>query len=73
MSTNPFESLSGGGGTEAIVRNSISSFLSGQLNRLASELITGVELDFNLTSEEDYATGAGQTRTDLNSACLKCF
>ncbi|WP_294187410.1 translocation/assembly module TamB domain-containing protein [uncultured Sphingobacterium sp.] len=71
MSTNPFESLSGGGGTEAIVRNSISSFLSGQLNRLASELITGVELDFNLTSEEDYATGAGQTRTDLNIGVSK--
>jgi hypothetical protein len=71
MSTNPFESLSGGGGTEAIVRNSISSFLSGQLNRLASELITGIELDFNLTSEEDYATGAGQTRTDLNIGVSK--
>ncbi|WP_433901334.1 translocation/assembly module TamB domain-containing protein [Sphingobacterium puteale] len=71
MSTNPFESLSGGGGTEAIVRNSISSFLSGQLNRLASELITGVELDFNLTSEEDYTTGAGQTRTDLNIGVSK--
>ncbi|MGE8377869.1 MAG: translocation/assembly module TamB domain-containing protein, partial [Sphingobacterium sp.] len=71
MSTNPFESLSGGGGTEAIVRNSISSFLSGQLNRLASELITGVELDFNLTSEQDYATGAGQTRTDLNIGVSK--
>ncbi len=71
MSANPFESLSGGGGTEALVRNSVSSFLSAQLNRLASDLITGVELDFNLTSEDDYSTGAAQTRTDLNIGVSK--
>lgn len=71
MSANPFESLSGGGGTEALVRNSVSSFLSSQLNRLASDLITGVELDFNLTSEDDYSTGSAQTRTDLNIGVSK--
>lgn len=71
MSANPFESLSGGGGTEALVRNSVSSFLSSQLNRLASDLITGVELDFNLTSEDDYSTGTAQTRTDLNIGVSK--
>jgi len=71
MSANPFESLSGGGGTEALVRNSVSSFLSSQLNRLASDLITGVELDFNLTSADDYSTGTAQTRTDLNIGVSK--
>ncbi|MBL1408151.1 translocation/assembly module TamB domain-containing protein [Sphingobacterium faecale] len=65
MSSNPFESLSGGGGVEGIARSSVSSFLSSQLNNLASDLIKGVELDFNLQSEQDYLTGSGQNRTDL--------
>ena len=70
MSTNPFESLSGGG-TESFVRNTVSSLLSSQLNNLASNLITGVELDFNLRSEDDYLTGAAETRTDLNLGVSK--
>ncbi len=70
MSANPFESLSGGG-TEAMVRSTVSSFLTGQLNNLASDLIKGVELDFNLNSEEDYLTGNAQTRTDLNVGISK--
>lgn len=65
MSANPFESLAGGGGAEALARNTVSSFLSSQLNNLASDLIQGVELDFNLQSEEDYLSGNAQTRTDL--------
>ena len=65
MSSNPFESLSGGGGVEGMARSSVSSFLSSQLNNLASDLIKGVELDFNLQSEQDYLTGSGQNRTDL--------
>src|SRR5690606_31643634 len=70
MSANPFESLSGGG-TEAMVRSTVSSFLTGQLNNLASDLIKGVELDFNLNSEEDYLTGNAETRTDLNIGISK--
>lgn len=71
MSSNPFESLSGGGGVEGMARSSVSSFLSGQLNNLASDLIKGVELDFNLQSEQDYLTGSGQNRTDLNVGISK--
>ena len=71
MSSNPFESLSGGGGVESTVRNSVSQLLSSQLNRLASDLIKGVELDFNLQSEQDYLTGTGQNRTDLNVGISK--
>lgn len=71
MSSNPFESLSGGGGVESTVRNSVSQLLSSQLNKLASDLITGVELDFNLQSEQDYLTGSGQNRTDLNVGISK--
>lgn len=71
MSSNPFESLSGGGGVEGMARSSVSSFLSSQLNSLASDLIKGVELDFNLQSEQDYLTGSGQNRTDLNVGISK--
>ena len=71
MAANPFESLSGGGGAEAIARSTVSSFLSSQLNRLAGDLIQGVEFDFNLQSEEDYSMGTGQNRTDLNVGVSK--
>ncbi len=71
MAANPFESLSGGGGAEAIARNTVSSLLSSQLNRLAGDLIQGVELNFDLQSEQDYATGSGQNRTDLNVGVSK--
>lgn len=71
MAANPFESLSGGGGAEALARSTVSSFLSSQLNRLAGDLIQGVEFDFNLQSEEDYSMGTGQNRTDLNVGVSK--
>src|SRR5690606_4416960 len=71
MSANPFESLSGGGGAEGMARSTVSSFLTSQLNNLASDLIKGVELDFNLQSEEDYLSGNAQTRTDLNVGVSK--
>ena len=70
MSANPFESLSGGG-TESAIRNTLSGMLSSQLNKLASNLVKGVELDFNLQSEEDYLTGRAETRTDLNIGISK--
>lgn len=71
MSSNPFESLSGGGGAEGLARSTVSSFLTSQLNNLASDLVKGVELDFNLQSEEDYLTGNAETRTDLNVGVSK--
>ena len=62
---NPFQSeagLSAG----ALARQSVSKILSQQLNNLASDLIKGVDLNFDLESSEDYSTGAKNTRTDLN-------
>lgn len=71
IAPNPFESLSGGGGVESMARNSVSSLLSSQLNRLAGDLIQGVELEFDLQSAEDYSTGTMQNRTDLNIGVSK--
>lgn len=62
---NPFQS-SAGLSAEAMARQSVSKILSQQLNNLASGLIKGVDLNFDLESSEDYTTGERNTRTDLN-------
>ncbi|MCM0664517.1 translocation/assembly module TamB domain-containing protein [Flavobacterium tyrosinilyticum] len=63
---NPFASQSGGVSAETMARQSVSKILSQQLNNLAGELITGVEVNFDLESSEDYTSGTMQNRTDLN-------
>jgi len=70
---NPLQSQGGGTTVEGIVRNSVSSLLSDQLNRLAGNLIAGVDLNFGLTSGEDYSSGTAQNRTDLNVGLSKRF
>lgn len=70
MAANPFESVSGGS-VGSMARNSVSSLLSAQLNRLAGDLIKGVDVDFDLQSGDDYSTGTMQTRTDLNIGISK--
>lgn len=67
---NPFES-SAGMSAESMARQSVSKILSQQLNNLASDLIAGVELNFDLESTEDYSTGEQNTRTDLNVGLSK--
>lgn len=54
-----------------MVRESASKILSQQLNNLASELVKGVDLNFDLQSEEDYSTGKEENRTDLNVGLSK--
>lgn len=71
IAENPFASSAGGGGFESLARGQLSSFLSNQLNRLAGDLIAGVELNFDLQSTEDYTTGQMQNRTDLNVGVSK--
>jgi hypothetical protein len=68
---NPFESSAGGLTAEALARQSASKLLTEQLNRLAGELIQGVDLNFDVTSFDDYSTGTAQTRTDMNVALSK--
>lgn len=50
----------------SMARQSVSKLLSQQLNSLASELIRGVDINFDLESQDDYSTGDKNTRTDLN-------
>jgi hypothetical protein len=70
---NPLQSQGGSSGVEGMVRNSVSSLLSDQLNNLAGNLIGGVDLDFGLTSGEDYSSGQATNRTDLNVGVSKKF
>jgi hypothetical protein len=68
---NPFASESGGTRAESLARQSVSKILSQQLNDFAGELISGVQLEFDLESTEDYTTGTMENRTDLNVGVSK--
>lgn len=72
IASNPFESLAGGGGgVSTLARSSVSKILTEQLNNLASDLISGVELNFGVNSSEDYSTGSLQQKTDLEVGLSK--
>jgi translocation and assembly module TamB len=68
---NPFESSAGGLTAESFARQSASKLLTEQLNKLAGELVQGVDLNFDVASFDDYSTGTAQTRTDLNVGLSK--
>ena len=70
---NPLQSQGGNAGISGAIRSSVSSLLSDQLNKLAGNLIGGVQLSFGLTSGADYSTGVQQNRTDLNVGLSKQF
>ena len=73
ISENPFESLAGSASPEMLARQSVSRLLTQQLNNLAADLVKGVDLSFDLTSQDDYSTGSQQTRTDLEVNVSKRF
>jgi hypothetical protein len=68
---NPFASESGGTTVSSLARESASKILSQQLNNLAGDLISGVELNFDLASSQDYTTGQLESKTDLNVGISK--
>ena len=67
---NPFQSETGLSAS-TMAKQSVSRILSEQLNNLASDLIGGVELNFDLESTEDYSSGNKNERTDLNVGLTK--
>jgi hypothetical protein len=69
---NPFESSAGGGfNAGSMARQSVSKLLTEQLNNLAGGLISGVDLNFDIASSDDYTTGNRRSRTDLNVGLSK--
>ncbi len=70
-SQNPFESAGGGINAESMARQSVSKILTAQLNKLAEDLISGVDINFDIISSEDYTSGSMQNKTDLNVGVSK--
>lgn len=68
-----FSSSSGGTNAEAFVRQSVSKILSDQLDKFATDLIKGVDLDINLASSQGFFNGESSTRTDLSLGLSKAF
>lgn len=68
---SPFESAGGGSTAQRYIRESAGRILTDQLNRLAGNLISGVDLNFGVTSGEDYTTGTLQSRTDVTVGVSK--
>jgi translocation and assembly module TamB len=78
--TADFFSGSNNGGldtqAEGIARNSVSKLISDQLGRLASGILKGFDVDFNLLSQTGSANTGGTTngaRTDLNVGLSRSF
>ncbi len=71
ISENPFESANGIINAGTLARQSVSKMLTEQLNNLASGLIEGVDLNFDIVSSEDYTSGSLQNKTDLNVGVSK--
>lgn len=71
VSDNPFQSLAGGSTVSSLARQSVSRLLTEQLNNLATNLIQGVDINFELTSGMDYTTGSELGRTDLEVGLTK--
>ncbi len=71
LGDDPFQSSSAGPSAESLLRQSVSKILSQQLNQLASNLVHGVDINFDFQSTDDYTTGQMQNRTDLNVSVSK--
>lgn len=68
---DPFASSGGSTNLTTLGLQSASRILSDQLNQLAGSLIKGVDINFDVNSEQDYSTGVQQTRTDVNVGVSK--
>ncbi|RYD95637.1 MAG: translocation/assembly module TamB, partial [Sphingobacteriales bacterium] len=68
---NPFQGSGGGFNAGTFARTSVSKLLTEQLNDLASGLISGVDINFDVASSDDYTTGERRSRTDLNVGLSK--
>ena len=66
---NPLHTESGG--TSVLVRSTVSSFLSAQLNKLSSKIVPGAELNFDVQSYNDYQTGEAKGRTQVEVGIKK--
>nr|NQU90138.1 translocation/assembly module TamB domain-containing protein [Bacteroidota bacterium] len=47
-------------------RNSVNGILAAQLNKISNKFVKGVDMNFGLTTYDDYGGGSSQTRTELD-------
>jgi len=66
---NPLMTESGGAST--LIRSTVSTFLSTELNKLSSKFVPGVEMNFDIQSYDDYQTGTAQGRTQVGIGLKK--
>jgi len=59
------------GGTSTLVRATVGKFLSQQLNQWSSKVLTGVDVNFDIQSYNDYQTGEAQGRTQVDIGLKK--
>lgn len=71
VAENPFESAAGSSDAGTLARQSVTKILSDQLNQLAGNLVQGVDLNVDLTSDKDYSTGQAMTQTRLDVGVSK--
>ena len=68
---NPFTTATPASDVGLMARQSVSTLLTDQLNALAGSLIKGVDLSFDMNSDQSFYTGQAQTQTELNVAVSK--
>ena len=61
---NPFQSAVASTNAGTIAKQSASKILSDQLNQLAGSLISGVDVSFDMTSDQDYSSGSTLNQTN---------
>ncbi len=68
IADSPFASTGGSAESFATTaaRNSVNGILADQLNKMSSRFIKGVDMNFGLTSYEDYSGGGSEVRTELD-------
>jgi hypothetical protein len=71
VAEDPFSSGAGSTSATTMAKQSVSRLLSEQINKLAADLVSGVDINFGLETTQDYTTGEQKDRTDLNVGISK--
>ena len=75
IADNPLSSTSSSSENIATTaaRNSVNGILADQLNNISNQYIMYVDLNFGLTTFDDYSSGTGETRTEMDVQVSKKF
>jgi hypothetical protein len=75
IADNPLSSTSNSSDNIATTaaRNSVNGILADQLNNISNQYVKFIDLNFGLTTYDDYSSGSGETRTELDVRVSKKF